>query len=66
MMIKVSLDEVMGDDQNSPFWKSITSNPDYPKFEQDIAYIVDQSNKHGKPFKDIDTDKLDSYKWKFK
>jgi|688.fasta_scaffold2306684_2 hypothetical protein len=60
-MNKVSLDEVMSDDPNSPFWQSIMNNPNYAKFEQDIAYIVNQSHKHGKPFRDIDTDDLDPY-----
>lgn len=65
-MIKVSLDEVMGDDFNSPFWKSIMSNPEYPAYEQDLAYILDQSRKHGKPFIDIDPDKRDPYDWKMR
>lgn len=65
-MIKVTYDDVMGDDLNSPFWKSIMSDPDYPKFEQDIAYILDQSNKHSKPFNDIDPDLIDPYDWKLK
>ena len=41
-MIKVSLGEVMSDDPTSPFWQSIMSNPNYSKFEQDIARILNQ------------------------
>lgn len=32
----------MGDDPTSPFWQSIMSNPNYSKFEQDIARILNQ------------------------
>lgn len=65
-MIKVSLDEVLSDDPNSPFWQSIKSNPDYPKFEQDLEYILKQSRLHGRPFVDIDPKELDHYDWKLK
>lgn len=65
-VFKVSLGEVMGDDPNTPFWQHIANHPDYPKFEQDIDYIMAQSRKHGVPFTSIDPSKLDSYKWKLK
>lgn len=64
--IRVTESEVLGDDMSTPFWRSILNNPDYPKMEQDIAYIIDQSRKHGKPFRDIQPDKLDPYDWKLK
>ena len=66
MKMKVSLDEVMSDDPSSPFWQHMKSSPDYGKFEQDIAYIMQQSSKHQKPFNDIDSGQLDAYDWKLK
>jgi hypothetical protein len=65
-MIKVSLNEVMGDDPNSPFWQYMSNNPEFKKVEQDIGYMIEQSRKHGVPFKDIDPKDLDQYDWKFK
>lgn len=64
--IKVTLDQVLDDNLNNPFWKTIMSNPEYAALEQDLDYILNQSRKHGKSFKDIDTDKLDQYDWKMK
>lgn len=66
MNYKVSIKDVMNDDPNSPFWQTIMSNPEYAAFEQDLDYILKQSNKHGKPFKDIESEKLDPYDWKLK
>lgn len=52
-MNKVSLNDVMGNDLTSPFWQSIMSNPNYSKFEQDIARILNQGHDT-----DNDTDTL--------
>lgn len=65
-VVKVSLDEVMGDDPGAPFWQHMLNHPDYLKFTQDINYILDQSGKHGVPFNGIDSRELDPYTWKFK
>ena len=52
-MNKVSLNDVIGDDPTSLFWQSIMSNPNYSKFEQDIARILNQGHDT-----DNDTDTL--------
>lgn len=62
--IRVTEAEVLRSDMNTPFWQSIMNNPNYAKMEQDIKYILDQSQKHGKPFRDIQSTKLDPYVWK--
>lgn len=63
---KVNLNQVLDDNLNNPFWKTIMSNPKYAALEQDLDYILNQSRKHGKPFKDIDPKELDYYDWKLK
>lgn len=39
---KVTTSQVMSDDTTNPFWKSLRSNPNYAKYEQEIATIMDQ------------------------
>lgn len=62
--IRVTEAEVLGSNMNAPFWQSILNNPNYPGMAEDIKYIIDQSSKHGRPFRDIQPDKLDPYVWK--
>ena len=65
-LLKVTLNQVLDDNLNNPFWQYIMSNPEYPQLEQDLAHILGQSRKHGKPYNDIDPKELDSYDWKLK
>ena len=41
---KVTTSQVMSDDTTNPFWKSLGSNPNYAKYEQEIANIMDQKS----------------------
>jgi hypothetical protein len=54
---KTSIKEVFGDDPNSPFWQRIRANPEYKKFEEDLAHIAGQSLKHNQPYRQIPKDK---------
>jgi hypothetical protein len=49
---------VLGDDPNSLFWQRIRANPEYKKFEEDLAHINEQSLKHNMPYNQIPKDKL--------
>lgn len=64
--IKVTLDQVLDDNLNNPFWQRIMSNPEYAALEKDLDYILKQSRKHGRSFVDIDSAELDPYDWKLK
>jgi hypothetical protein len=55
---KVSIQQVLSDDMTNSFWSSILNNPNYARFEQEIDYIINQSQQHGKPYVDIDTEEL--------
>ena len=55
---KTSIKEVFGDDPNSPFWQRIRANPEYKKFEEDLAHITGQSLKHNQPYNQIPKDKI--------
>jgi hypothetical protein len=55
---KTSIKEVLGDDPNSLFWQRIRANPEYKKFEEDLAHINEQSLKHNMPYNQIPKDKL--------
>jgi hypothetical protein len=57
-LTKVSIEQVLSDDMTNPFWSSILNNPNYARFEQEIDYIINQSQQHGKPYADIHTDQL--------
>lgn len=64
--LKVSLNDVLSDDMSTPFWQSIMNNPEYANCVSDIDYILNQSQKHGKEFREIDPADLDPYDWKLK
>jgi|GEM_PF-5150655 len=55
---KTSLKEVFSDDPNSPFWQRLRANPEYKKFEEDLAHITGQSLKHNMPYDQIPKDKI--------
>lgn len=44
--IPVSLDQVLDDDLNNPFWQSLRSTPGFAQFEQKINSILDQDTKY--------------------
>lgn len=50
---KTSIKEVFSDDPNSPFWQRLKANPEYKKFEDDLAHIMEQSLKHRMPYNQI-------------
>ena len=54
---KTSIKEVFSDDPNSPFWQRIRANPEYKKFEEDLAHIAGQSLKHNRPYNQNPKDK---------
>ena len=58
---KVSIEQVLSDDMNNPFWQSILNNPNYARFEQEIDHIIDQSQQHGKPYVDIEADNFNRW-----
>jgi len=55
---KTSLKEVFSDDPNSPFWQRLRANPEYKKFEEDLAHITGQSLKHNMPYDQIPKDNI--------
>jgi len=55
---KTSIKEVFSDDTNSPFWQRLRANPEYKKFEEDLAHITGQSLKHNRPYNQITKDKI--------
>lgn len=63
MYKKVNLKDVIEGDDNT-FWAHIRENPHYPDFVADVEYIIAQSEKHGVPFNEIDSNNLDPYNWK--
>lgn len=42
---KVSTNQVMSEDTTNPFWNSLKNNPNYAKFEQTIAEVLDKKEK---------------------
>ena len=57
-VIKTSLAVVMNDDLNSPFWKSISSTPEFKKFEKELDNIMSISVKYGKPYNNLTPEEL--------
>jgi len=60
---KTSIREVLSDDPNSPFWQRMLNSPGYERFVEDLDYIMSQSEKHNKPFNQIDPSDLAPHDW---
>jgi hypothetical protein len=56
--IKTSIKEVMNDDPNSPFWKRISSTPEFKKFEKELDNIMSVSVKYNKSYNDLTAEEL--------
>ena len=57
-VIKTSIAEVMNDNPNSPFWKRISSTPEFKKFEKELDNIMSVSVKYGKPYNNLTPEEL--------
>lgn len=61
---KTSIQEVLSDDPDSPFWQRMVNSPDYERFVEDLDYIMSESQRLAKPFNQIDPKDLKPYDWK--
>lgn len=41
----VTMNQVLSENTTNPFWKSLRSNPNYAKFEQTIAEVLEKKEK---------------------